>query len=135
MKTLRAGSVVALVIAGILLLGTVAYAHTVSFPTSLTLSRSPGGTVAPGTRVRFFGELSSDKTACVNGSRIKLIKIGEGVVATRRTNAQGDYSFRVTVTETSRWRTRYGGEVLNATHPHNHTCEASSSNRIRVRVG
>lgn len=135
MKALRPWSLIALVIVGLLLLGTVASAHTVSFPTSLTLSRSPGGTVAPGTRVTFSGELSSDKKACVNGSKITLIQIGEGRVASRRTDAQGDYSFRVAVTETSRWRTRYGGEVLNATHPHNHTCGASASNRIRVRVG
>lgn len=135
MRALRASTLVALVAAGIFVLGGVAYAHTVSFPTSLTLSRSPGGTVAPGTRVTFSGELSSEKKACVNGSKITLIQIGEGPVATRRTDAQGDYSFRVAVTETSRWRTRYGGEVLNATHPHNHTCEASASNRIRVRVG
>ncbi|MGH2590920.1 MAG: hypothetical protein ACRDGW_09000 [Actinomycetota bacterium] len=115
--------------------GGVASAHTRSFETSLSIDRSPDGAVARRTVVRFSGELSSGKKACINDSRIRLIQIGEGVVGSDRTNGQGRYVIRERVEETARFRVRYSGEVLNSTHPHNHTCEASSSSRIRVRVG
>jgi hypothetical protein len=134
---MRASRVAFLALAGVVLLalGGVATAHTRSFDTSLSIDRSPDGAVAPGTVVRFSGELSSGKRACITNSRIRLIQIGEGVVGSDRTNGQGRYVIRERVEETARFRVRYAGEVLNSTHPHNHTCEASSSSRIRVRVG
>jgi hypothetical protein len=122
-------------------LGGVATAHTESFSTSLSIGRSPDGAVDPGTVVTFSGRLSPGNQlvtggrACINDSKIKLIQIGEGVVGSDRTNAHGRYEINERVNETARFRVRYAGEVLNSTHPHNHTCEASSSNRIRVRVG
>ncbi|HEX9885633.1 MAG TPA: hypothetical protein VGA70_04055, partial [Longimicrobiales bacterium] len=70
----------------VLSLSDVASAHTVSFSTSLSISRSPRGTVEPGTKVTFSGRLSSEKKACKNGSKIQLIRVGEGVVATHRTD-------------------------------------------------
>ncbi|MGH2579327.1 MAG: hypothetical protein ACRDGP_00565 [Actinomycetota bacterium] len=68
-------------------------------------------------------------------SKIQLIRVGEGVVATRKTNDRGKYSFRVAVNQTARWKTRFPGKVLTAAHPHNHTCKRSVSDRIRVPVG
>lgn len=126
-----------LILAGLALVivAGVASAHTRSFNTSLSINRSPDGSVDPGTVVTFSGKLSSGKDACINNSKIKLIEIGEGVVGSDRTNRNGRYEIDERVDETARFRTRYAGEVLNATHPHNHTCDASSSERIRVRVG
>lgn len=118
----------------LLALGDVASAHTRSFETNLSIDRRPDGAVAPGTVVRFSGELSSEKKKCINNSKIRLIQVGEGVVGGDKTDGQGRYLIRERVEETARFRVRYAGEVLNGTHPHNHTCEASKSNRIRVRV-
>lgn len=134
MRTSRFSFLIALAAVGFLLLGGVAIAHTVSHPTSLSISRSPGGTVAPGTLVTFSGKLSSEKKACINDSKINVIKVGTGVVASRHTDATGHYEYRRPVWTTARWRVTFPGKVLNATHPHNHTCEASSSNSIRVTV-
>lgn len=134
MRASRVSFLIALAAAWVLLLSGVALAHTVAHPTSLNISRSPGGTVAPGTQVTFSGQLSSGKKACIDFSKVKLIKVGAGVVASRHTDGTGHYEFTKRVHETARWRVTFPGEVLNATHPHNHTCEASSSEKIRVPV-
>jgi len=112
----------------------IAAAHAATFDTSLTLRRSPTGTVAPGTTVVFKGRLLSDNDRCVRNSRIQLILVGQGVVAKTRTDGRGRYSFEQVVNETSRWRTRFKGKVLTAEHPHNHTCASSRSDVVRVRV-
>jgi hypothetical protein len=135
MKSFRVPIFAALVAAVVALAGNVAVAHTVEFPTSLSISRSPGGTVAPGTRVTFSGKLSSERHRCEVGSRVTLIKIGEGPVGSDRTNDHGRYSISERVSETARFRTTFGGKVLNAVHPHDHTCGSSASPRIRVPVG
>ena len=116
----------------ILLSGGVAEAHTVAHPTSPTINRHPQGSVKRGTIVTFRGKLHSPTPACRSGSRIRLIKVGQGVVARTRTNFAGIYRFRRRVHQTSRWRVDFPGEILSAVHPHNHTCAASSSNSIRV---
>ncbi len=134
MDRARRSITVALVAAVVSLLGSVAQAHTVTFATDLSISRSPAGAVAPGTRVTFSGRLSSERHSCEVGSRVTLIKIGEGPVGSDRTDDRGRYSIRERVSETARFRTTFGGKVLNAVHPHDHTCGASGSPRIRVPV-
>ncbi len=124
----------AVVLVAMLALTGVAVAHTISFPTSITVSRDPSGAVERGTTVRIFGKLSSDKRNCYRNSKIKLIRVGTGVIRTTRTDGRGRYEFFLTVRRTARYRVRFPGKVLNAVHPHLHTCEASSAGfRIRVR--
>jgi len=126
--------VLSAVVAAFLLSGT-ALAHNVTFETHLSISRSPSGTVDPGTRITFSGKLTSPKDRCVSGMLIKLVKVGTGVVDKTRTNDHGRYRFERTVRQTSEWRTRFAGSVLNATHPHNHVCGASRSAKVEVSVG
>jgi hypothetical protein len=126
--------ILSLGVVGVLLFGGIAQAHSVSFPTSLSISRSPSGVVAADSDVTFSGKLSSDKRACRNHSTVALIRVGSGVVDTTKTGAGGGYSFTESVKKTSRWFVKFNGKVLKAVHPHNHVCEASTSNRIRVRV-
>lgn len=135
MKSLRVPILAALMVGAVTLVGSIAEAHTATFATHLSISRSPSGTVAPGTRVTFSGKLSSGNHACEVNSKVTLIKIGQGAVGSDRTNAKGRYSITKKVSKTARWRTKFAGKVLSATHPHNHTCGASASSRIRVRVG
>lgn len=112
----------------------IAAAHTATFDTSLTIRRSPTGTVAPGTTVVFKGKLRSDVDRCVRNSKVALVRVGVGVVTKTRTDGSGRYRFEQVVNETARWRTRFKGKVLTAEHPHNHTCAASKSKTIRVPV-
>lgn len=111
-----------------------ASAHTEAFPTSLTISVSPAPPVSPGTEMTFSGRLKSDRDACKKASTVNLVKVGVGTVSTTTTDNRGRYSFSKKVRATNRWKVRFSGKVLNAVHPHNHTCEASSSESIRVRV-
>jgi hypothetical protein len=118
----------------VILLPGLASAHTVSHDTSITATRSPGGVVEPGTRVRIFGELSSPAQRCVTGSRVELHRRGEGQIRAQTVGRSGNFSFRVRVSQTTRFRVVFDGKVLNANHPHNHSCERSSDG-VRVRVG
>jgi hypothetical protein len=117
-----------------LLMPGVASAHTVEHDTSVTATRTPGGVVEPGTTVRIFGELSSPSQKCVTGSRVGLFRRGEGQIRTDVVGRRGRFSFQVDVSETTRFRVEFDGKVLNANHPHNHTC-APSADSVRVRVG
>ena len=133
MRLPRKGRILVLGVAGVLLLSGIAQAHTVTYETSLSISASPSGILAPNTRVTFSGKLSSEKAACRRHSSVSLIKKGEGVVDTTKTD-HGKYKFRVKVNETAKWLVKFSGKVLNAVHPHNHVCGSSKSKRIRVRV-
>lgn len=117
----------------VIALSGVAYAHPTEFPTDISVARSPRGAVAPGTTVHIYGKLSSPKRACIRRSTIQLIRVGKGVVATTVTTRRGRYAFDRRVWNTARWRVRFPGKVLNAVHPHSHTCEASSAG-FRIRV-
>ena len=128
-----------ILVAGMTLVLTVgltglANAHTEAFPTSITMKVSPTPPVEKGTAVTFSGKLSSDRAGCVKQSTVNLIKVGTGDVATTTTNNRGRYSFTRHVRATARWKVRFPGKVLDAVHPHNHTCDASTSSRVRVRV-
>lgn len=124
----------AIALLGAFLFVGTALAHTVSYNTRLTLDRRPVGVISKGTVVTFFGKLQSVKDRCESNSVVKLVKIGTGVVARDRTGLRGGYSFVRTINNTARWKTRFDGKVLNAVHPHDHTCDASQSDPIRVRV-
>lgn len=130
----HAAPVLAGVVAAFLLSGT-ALAHDVTFNTRLSISRSPSGTVDPGTSITFSGKLRSPKGRCERSMLIKLIKVGKGIVDKTRTDDRGRYRFEPTVRRTSTWRTRFSGRALDATHPHSHVCEAATSKEVTVPVG
>jgi hypothetical protein len=115
----------------LLLLPGVASAHSVSHDTSINATRRPTGVVEPGTEVRIFGELSSPRQACITRSSVELHRRGDRRIMVDIVGRAGRFSFRVRVSETTRFRVIFDGKVLNANHPHSHTCEASSA-RVRV---
>lgn len=135
MRNLSRAIVLFTAVAMVLPSGPIASAHTVAYPTSLTLKASPSGPVARGTAVTFKGRLSSSKRACVRRVKVKLLQVGVGFVAHKRTGRGGGYSFVQKLRETGDWRVRFLGRVLNAQHPHNHTCDASTSHVVTVEVG
>lgn len=121
-------------IGAFLLVGT-AFAHSVTFETSLNIRRSPTGTVKKGSTVTFYGTLSSPKDRCYKNSAVKLVRVGSGVVGRDTTNSAGNYSIVKSVSATAHWKARFDGKVLYAVHPHNHVCEASQTVAIKVPVG
>jgi hypothetical protein len=114
----------------VVLMPGVASAHTVEFDTDISATRRPGGLVESGTRVRIFGELSSPRRGCVTDSVVELHREGERI-RSEVVGSDGAFSFRVRVSRTTRFRVVFNGKILNADHPHNHTCGPSSA-RVRV---
>lgn len=129
----RTRTMAALALASLIAASGIAQAHTVEYPTDISVARRPAGAVERGTVVHIYGRLTSPKHACVVNSRIQLIKVGTGVVDRTRTDERGRYSFDRKVRRTSRWRVRFPGKILNAVHPHSHTCAASSAG-FRIKV-
>jgi hypothetical protein len=102
-------------------------------PTSLSLRRRPGGRVDPGTGIRFLGRLSSDRPACRRFKVIKLIRVGDGVIDTDRTDRFGRYRFDRRVYRTRQFRTRFDG-TRKGVHPNIKVCLASRSRTVTVRI-
>ncbi len=130
-RTLVASMAIAVVF---MLNASVASAHSVSYPTAITAHGTPDGVVQAGDDVTIHGKVRSDVTACFESVRVKLIQVGVGKVDQTDTNLNGRYHFKVAPEETTAYRVKYPGKILNAVHPHTHVCEASAA-RIRVTVG
>lgn len=111
----------------------LALAASFTAETNLKVGRRPRGPVEKGTSVRIIGKLHSPKPFCRRGKRIQLIRIGKGVIASRRTNFRGRYRFDRRVFRPARFRTRFRGSV-SGVHPNIKTCLASTSRVVRVRV-
>ncbi len=119
-------------VAATLLLGGAAAASGTAH-TSLSLKRHPGGKVAPGTVVTFSGKLESSKTLCESKEKVKLVRVGSGVVSTTTTSASGAYSFHRKVSKTHKWEVRFDGHV-SGVHPNTTTCLKSTSHVISIPV-
>lgn len=132
MRGQRFGRIVGSALVATVLVGGVSLADT-TVGTGLTIARTPTGTVDPGTVVNFHGYLTSPENKCVKRMKVKLIRIGQGVVGRDTTNRSGKYSIDKAVSSTGRYRTRFAGAVVG-THPRTIVCEASASNAIKVRV-
>jgi hypothetical protein len=108
-----------------------AEAHVMSWDTNLTL-KANDTTVKKGTVVKFTARLTSAKRTCFANRKVQLLRNGV-VVGAQRTNSLGKVIFYRTIRFTARWKARFRGFVFGV-HPHVHTCLASTSNVIRVRV-
>ncbi len=111
----------------------VATAHEFEADRTITIDRRPKGPVQRGTRVRFFGQISSPRRACENFELVELVRRNTGVVARDVSDGQGRYSMRIRVRRTGRYFTRVSG-TFSGVHPHRHVCEPGQSRTIRVRV-
>ncbi len=117
----------------LLLIAGVAWAHTVEFQTRVRI-RVSDTRVSAGDRVRVTGHLRSPTDACERHSKVKLIRVGVGVWDKDKTDRKGKYAFTVKPDETAEWRVKFPGKVLNAVHPHNHTCAKSTSETVKIKV-
>ena len=111
----------------------IALAISYTAPTSLSLGRRPIGVINRGTRVTFFGKLSSPRPACERYKVIQLIRVGTGVVAMTRTNSLGRYRFVRRIWRRGYFRTRFQG-TAQGVHPNIKVCLASRSRTRLVRV-
>ncbi|MGH2682626.1 MAG: hypothetical protein ACRDIX_05280 [Actinomycetota bacterium] len=125
--------VLAVAVAWGLLVADVAVAHNFQATSSVSISRKPTGVVKKGTRVRFFGKVSSSQLFCRQGRRVRLYRYGHGVVAKAVTNSEGRYSMRYRVRRTSRFSVIAKGK-MEGVHPHRHVCYSATSRTLRVRT-
>lgn len=101
--------------------------------TSLTIVRSPTGTVAKGTLITFKGRLRADRALCKRYQEVRLVRVGVGVVGSTTTNGWGKYVIRKRVYETARWRTQFPG-FIKGVHPNVKVCLSSESRIKKVPV-
>ena len=127
-------AILALSLAGGLLIGGVASAHTAIVPTSLSLKASPSKNVPKHTAVKFSGVLSSNDPACKGLSRVNVFRVNDGFVGRTQTRVNGQWSLTKNVIKTATYQAVFDGKILSAVHPHSHTCAASASNTVTVTV-
>ncbi len=128
-KLLIASSIVAVV--ALAPVGQLA-AHVFVDHTTLTIKASPTGPVTAGQVVTISGRLVG-KPECRAFQPIELIRLGTAETQTTTTDAQGRYTFQVTVSEDSAFQAHFRG-TRDGRHPHAHVCSASTSRVLRIRV-
>jgi hypothetical protein len=97
--------------------------------------------VSEGETVTFTGHLKSKDPDCQANQEITLRAYGEsngadfegGIVDTTTTDANGDFSFQVTVEEQTRFRAWFSGSV-SGVHPDIVTCKKSRSETITIHI-
>ena len=92
-------------------------------------------TVSGDQRVVFFGRLRNAHDRCVGNELIQLKRKGSGVVATDRTDGDGEFRFRINPRPNrGRYFAHYGGKGRFG-YNNNHRCGADNSRTIRIRRG
>lgn len=132
----RTGFVAVATFLGLLLLASSAGAHVSTAPTTLTIKKAPQQPVDPGDKVIVFGKLKSPDASCRPGKEIDLFRKKPGtdrLLATDRTDAEGEYRFRVRPNRTIKVYTRFDGSV-DSTYGHSHTCTGDRSRTIKIKV-
>jgi hypothetical protein len=132
----RKSALVASVLLVTLFAGTIAEAHVSNVSTSLSINKSPRRAVDAGRKVIIFGDLSSANADCVRNQEITLFRKKRGPdrrLGTDQTDNEGEYRFKIRPRRTRRYYTRFAGSV-ETSYGHSHTCQASRSRTIRVRV-
>jgi len=102
-----------------------ASAHVFVGHTSINIQGKPSGRVSAGQTVTISGRLVG-RLECRANQRIELINLTTGAILTTTTDAQGRYTFQVTVTENSAFQAHFEGS-RRGVHPHAHVCSASTS--------
>jgi hypothetical protein len=121
---------IVVVMAG-LLFTTDAFAARFSVDTHLSIAAPRR--VQSGHRFTISGFLKSTKHFCRASSKVQLLKVGSGVVATKRTTNRGHYSFRRSIQRTTRFFTRFNGKVRGV-HPNIRKCRKSRSRTKTVHA-
>jgi hypothetical protein len=132
MKTAsRHTKVLIVLVMGGLLFTTDAFAAGFNVDTHLSIAAPRR--VQSGNRFTISGFLKSTKHYCRASSKIKLVKVGSGVVATKRTTNRGHYSFRQRIQRTARYRTKFDGK-MRGVHPNIRKCRRSHSRTRTVHA-
>jgi hypothetical protein len=133
MKTVSRHSKIAIVVViASLLFATDAFAASYNVGTHLTI-RAPRH-VQSGQRFKISGYLRSSKHYCRANSKVQLVSVGQGVVATKHTTARGHYGFRRRIDRTTKFFTRFAGKARGV-HPNTRVCRKSTSRKRTVHVG
>jgi hypothetical protein len=131
--------IVALATAIVLAVGSIsAFATDFTDVTSLTIHRSPTGTLSVGEKVTISGKLKSAHVACHSHKTINLWRKKKGqatyhLIATTTTTTTGHYSFVKHPRRTARYYTKFNG-TKTGVHPNRHTCLPSKSAIIKIPV-
>jgi hypothetical protein len=131
--------VLAFLVGAALLLATLtAFAHTFTDATTLTIHRTPSGTLNVGQKVKIYGRLGSKHVACHANKAILLWRKNKGQtafhhIATTRTTTAGRYHFIRHPRRTARYYTQFR-KTKYVVHPHRHVCLGSKSTIIKIPV-
>jgi len=115
----------------------VAWAHTFHDSPSITIDRSPSGTVSPGDRVVVFGHVKAPHKLCKTGREVSLFRVQPGAdrrLATDTTDAEGEYRF---VRHPKGDQTVYVRlpHLLETSYGHSHECDKARSSNLSISVG
>jgi hypothetical protein len=129
------GVIVAAVVAVLVLSGS-AMAHVFTAGTTLSIKKSPGPPIDRGDKVVVFGKLKSAQRDCRADETVILFRKKRGPdrrLGTDQTDNEGEYRFKLRPRRSMRVYTRFSGSVQTS-YGHSHTCTASRSKTIRLRV-
>ncbi|HEX5948323.1 MAG TPA: hypothetical protein VFZ45_02035 [Actinomycetota bacterium] len=112
-------------------------AHDVSLTPNVSRTKVPKGALERGDLVVVVGRVKTNDATCFGSVTVELVRViqnvGERVLGTTTTNAQGKYWFKRRVKKDQRWFVRFPGFQVIETG-HNHTCGAAVSKGVRIRI-
>lgn len=132
----RRMAIAVITILGLLAIPLSASAHVSTAGTSLTIKKAPGPPVDKGDKVIVFGKLKSGDATCRTGKTVNLFRKKPGPdrnLGSDLTDAEGEYRFKLRPNKTMKLYTRFNGTVTTS-YGHSHTCQASRSRTIPVKV-
>lgn len=128
---------VAVTAASFLLVGFPAGAHNVALTPSVSRTKVPKGALGKGDLVVVIGKVGTTDSTCYDGVTVELVRtiqnVGERVLGTTTTNAQGKYWFKRRVKKDQQWFVRFPGFQTVVTG-HSHTCGLAVSKGVRIRI-
>jgi hypothetical protein len=110
--------------------------HPFTASPSLTISKVPAGATSPGERIVVFGKIRTGRAFCKNDRRVRLFRVRPGadrLIATDRSDAEGEYGFALRPRRDQRVYTRIG-RLERHTYAHDHVCRAARSHNLRINV-
>jgi hypothetical protein len=125
-----------ILVALILAVPATSLAHNVSIGTTVSRAKLPRGPVAPGQRVILFGRVGAIDPTCNSLVSVELLRRVPGpdrILEGDTTDADGEYFFLRRPRGDQRLYVRFAG-FQDVVPGHSHTCGASASREIRLRV-
>src|SRR5919109_4574459 len=112
-------------------------AHDVSLTPNVSRTKVPKGALARRDLVVVIGKVSTSDPTCFAGVTVELVRVvqyvGERILGTTTTSAEGNYWFKRRVRKNQRWYVRFPG-FQSVVTGHNHRCDRADSKGIRIRI-